>query len=575
MHPSAMQITSRKRMSPSANDGDGECSATANTPCDPPVKQSKLEVATITTTKKVNALIFDYIIENVQPFSLVENASFRKLIQGISGGKTPMCRKTLMHWTEKSFQSMKKSLVEELQGIETVCTTADIWTSHHRSYLGMTCHWIEQETLERKSAALACTRVRGRHTYDVLAEKISEIHAEFNIQGKVCSTITDNGSNFVKAFQKFGNPEEHTFHDYTDGVQFADISAILQDNSQQELNFFLPPHHRCAAHTLNLIATRDLEKAASQDVSRKLYRSALSKCAAIWNKAHRSPIAAEVLEDIANMRCIVPSVTRWSSEYRAIEKIVSLTEAQLIEVCDRVSVAKLHPQETAFLKEYTAVLKPLAYAIDLLQGEKNCFLGFIIPTIIGLKAKLTEKISQVQFSANIISTLIKSIDTRFKEVLDSHDARMAASTIPKFRPWWLPADERENMRRIMIQEAALLDIVPSAELTTTENGQMSGDMDDNFFSFENTQIASTKAENEIRNYLQDPCKTLDALKLYPIVKSLFLKYNTTLPSSAPVERLFSQGGLIFTPLRGSMTDEHFEHTLLLRYNRPYWAQVGE
>ncbi|KAL1268804.1 hypothetical protein QQF64_034167 [Cirrhinus molitorella] len=232
-----------------------------------------------------------------------------------------------------------------------------------------------------------------------------------------------------------------------------------------------------------------------------------------------------------------------------MELRASLTEAQLIEVCDRLSVAKLHPQESAFLKEYTAVLKPLAYAIDLLQGENNCFLGFIIPTVLGLKAKLTEKISQVQFSANIISAMVKSIDTRFREVLASHDARMAASTILKFHMWWLPADERENMRRLMIQEAALLDIVPSAELTTTENGQMSGDMDDNFFSF------------EIRNYLQDPCKTLDSLKLYPIIKSLFLIYNTTLPSSAPAERLFSQGGLIFTPHRGCMTDEHFEHSV--------------
>ncbi|ROJ25801.1 hypothetical protein DPX16_1007 [Anabarilius grahami] len=182
-------------------------------------------------------------------------------------------------------------------------------------------------------------------------------------------------------------------------------------------------------------------------------------------------------KDIANMRCIVPSVTRWSSEYRAIEKIVSLTEAQLIEVWDRVRVAKLHPQETA------AVLKPLAYAIDLLQGEKNCFLGFIILTILCLKAKLTEKISQ---STN-------------SEYGSPHLATC---------------------------HFHFLDIALSAELTTTENGQMSGDMDDNFFSFENTQITSTKAEDEIRNYLQDPCTTLDALKLYPIIKSLFLKYTT-------------------------------------------------
>lgn len=89
-------------------------------------------------------------------------------------------------------------------------------------------------------------------------------------------------------------------------------------------------------------------------------------------------------------------------------------------------------------------------------------------------------------------------------------------------------------------------------------------MDDNLFSFENTEMTSTKAEDEIWNYLQDPCKALGSLKLYPIIKSLFLKYNTTMPSSAPVEWLFSQGGLLFTPQRTCMTDEHFEHTLLLQ-----------
>lgn len=75
----------------------------------------------------------------------------------------------------------------------------------------------------------------------------------------------------------------------------------------------------------------------------------MTKSAAIWNKAHHSPGAAEVIEDIAHMRCVVPSVTSWSSEYQAIEKVISLTEAQLTEVSDRLNVAKLHPQEVVFL----------------------------------------------------------------------------------------------------------------------------------------------------------------------------------------------------------------------------------
>lgn len=124
---------------------------------------------------------------------------------------------------------------------------------------------------------------------------------------------------------------------------------------------------------------------------------------------------------------------------------MSLTETQLIEICDHLNVAKLHPQETMFLKEYTAILKPLTYSINLLQGERNRYLGFLIPTILSLKAKLSEKLSQVQFSAHILSTIIKAIDTRFGKVLASHEARMAASTIPKFQLWWFADEERESM----------------------------------------------------------------------------------------------------------------------------------
>ena len=63
---------------------------------------------------------------------------------------------------------MVQRVKEALEKVEYVSTAVDMWTAHNRSFLGMTAHWIDPVTLYRCKAALACTRVTGRHTYDVL-----------------------------------------------------------------------------------------------------------------------------------------------------------------------------------------------------------------------------------------------------------------------------------------------------------------------------------------------------------------------------------------------------------------------
>ena len=76
----------------------------------------------------------------------------------------------------------------------------------------------------------------------------------------------------------------------------------------------------------------------------------------------------------------------------------------------------------------------------------------------------------------------------------------------------------------------------------------------------------SKCDLEVLQYLDDLKRDLHMLNSYPIIKNLFLKYNSVLSSSAPVERLFSFAGMISWPHRMRMADQTFKRLLLLKAN---------
>ena len=59
------------------------------------------------------------------------------------------------------------------------------------------------------------------------------------------------------------------------------------------------------------------------------------------------------------------------------------------------------------------------------------------------------------------------------------------------------------------------------------------------------------------------------LNNYPIIKMLFIKYNSILPSSAPVERMFSIATNINKPKRNKLNDTKFALLILLKSNLLY------
>ena len=342
-------------------------------------KQCTLPSMSKLNPTRTRSLVAEYIIEDMLPLSTVESLAFKKLICGTSSSNVQLPdRKSSTLFLDKVYESMLVKVKGTLEAVERVCTTADAWTANRRSYLGMTVHWMDPGTLKRRKAAIACARLTGHHTYDVLAAKIIDIHEKFGLSGKISATVTDNGSNFVKAFATFAQPDVSptslvTEDELEEEVIFENMNDLMvpehldtQDDLTQ-IEYELPPHQRCAAHTLNLVASTDVDKfLSSSPLSRNIYRSSFSKCTALWNKASRSTIASDQMQEKLKRKLLVPSPTRWNSFYDAVERMVENSIVDLNDLCVKFDIRCFIEKEITFLKEYCAVLQSLSRGLDIL-----------------------------------------------------------------------------------------------------------------------------------------------------------------------------------------------------------------
>lgn len=224
-------------------------------------------------------------------------------------------------------------------------TTADCWSCHNKSYLGMTVHWINPTTRAREHAVLVCRRLKGSHTFDVLAEVMTEVHSKFSLQDKVTRTTTDNGSNFVKAFVQFGKkPDLLPTPDFqeedivdsdlleeglpemieeTEPEEFIPVQEVLEQNDDISI---LPKHMRCAAHTMNLVASADADKALDDDQFSGACTSAMTKAKQLWNCQSRSTVHADAIQEELKRRLVVPNATRWNSTYNSVQVLNELLD---------------------------------------------------------------------------------------------------------------------------------------------------------------------------------------------------------------------------------------------------------
>ncbi|KAI9551079.1 hypothetical protein GHT06_001911 [Daphnia sinensis] len=365
---------------------------------------------------------------NTLPLSGVEKGGFVKLMSGLVGTLQLKKRKIFTEKLKEKYSNTKTALTMALQKALFVCTTADMWSSRHQSFIGMTIHWLGDD-LNRRSACLAIRRLKGSHIYDVIAKPINDIHCKFNISKRVSLTIAGNGSNFLKAFRVFGpntNEQElsenskdceEEFCEEDDSFVYIDIDEILLNHEQthfedienesdlsehininenQGYKIKLPPHMRCSCHILNLIATTDVH-----NIGNVLFKRI----------------------DKLDILFILHNATQWNSYYYAmkcINRLIATKNSELSDVFKHFKVIPLtfrsknygsfHPSVGCFAKR-----RKYEYRLRPTNNQS-------------LKKNNDE---------SLVDAVLNGIEKRFSHMMQDNKLKIAAMSDPHFKLVWV------------------------------------------------------------------------------------------------------------------------------------------
>ena len=251
------------------------------------------------------------------------------------------------------------------------------------------------------------------------------------------------------------------------------------------------------------------------------------------------------------------------------------------------------------MREYREVMSPVAHCLDELQGEQNAYMGNLLPNLMVLRGQLSRAAARtdLSYAKPLAKTLLDAFKKRFNNLFHQ-DQLLVATAV---HPHWafvaiqtLVPQKVQHVKKLLVQELVTLTVEPRVPATTstTESGATQpesshpGPMDTDLIvefvlagNNPTPDVALQRREEELTELFEravarwqrtPTAKPLDP-ELFPIEYrqswlSVFLKYNTPLPSSAAVERIFSTAGDIIRPKRSCLSASNFEELVFLKGN---------
>ena len=393
--------------------------------------------------------------------AVTDDSNFKDFIAEINPEVKLPSRFKVMKECSILAQEVQAKIRRALEKAKKVSVTVDIWSSAKckNSYIGITVHLFNHETLKREAYRIACRKFDVPHTGENIARKIHSIMCEYGIGSKVFYCLSDNGSNMKKGLRliteesdildedldedfwdvwddKFeceeaddDNSEDEDNSNNNDQEEEEDIEmqvADLERDQREHRSAFNRVGLKrlgCFPHTFQLAILKSTTK------KRNSFGKMLKKTRNFVVKYRRSSKAKAVLQKTEfKKRLLGYCKTRWWTDQLMIERLCEAMECEqvpgpldvVVDTMDWPQSVVLTERDYQYMKAYTNMMEPMMEKSDQLGAETFSTIHMVYPTLMEIIAHLDE-ISRKPLCKTLATDLKKNIKFYFKYLTDPLD----------------------------------------------------------------------------------------------------------------------------------------------------------
>lgn len=511
--------------------------------------------------KGITNKVMEFIALDDQPFSVVEDVGFRRLVEYIEPRYTLPSRRYFADVCLPETYNVVATHIHELlaRDIHAISFTTDIWSSDvsPTSMLSLTAQWVDKD-FKLIKVVLHSQEFTGSHTATAISATFENMFDTWKIdKSQVHAVVRDNAKNMAKAMKDSG------------------------------LTSF-----GCMAHTLQLAVHEGV-----------LSQRSISDVVAIGRKIvghfKHSPLAYSRLQALQKTQLGVPLKrlqqdvpTRWNSTFYMLQSLLEQKRTLAAYSADYELPATINAHQWGLVENVLTLLSPFEQLTREISASEASAAD-VIPSVRALTRLLRKDVDTDRGVKTTKTTLLEAINKRFDQIEFDPIYSIATTLDPRYKDRYFDGDAKQRVRDLIHAQLEMGqpgDEAHSAEAAgnpqqkrarTDEARSTLHDMFDEILEENGPERPRSSASQQLDGYLAEVSipRNESALEYwsnnhgrFPVLAQMARRYLSAPCTSTDSERLFSAASHIIDEKRNRLSCDKAEMLLFIKKNMPLFLK---